>query len=282
MTPIREFAPAKINLTLHVTGRREDGYHLLDSLVVFAGVGDWIELRPADRLTLTIDGPEGNELEPGEENLVLRAARLFPQPVKFALRLTKILPVASGIGGGSADAAATLRAICRATGQDLPDTGAILSLGADVPVCLAGKATRMQGIGEVLQPFALPADLGLVLVNPRIGVSTPAVFLGLVERSNPAMADMPPVGPADAGDKAVFADWLRQQRNDLQPSAVALAPVIADVLDVLNAQAPLAARMSGSGATCFAVFGTRKDAERAAEHIAGHRPDWWVQSGGIN
>lgn len=277
MTRTREFAPAKINLSLHVTGQREDGYHLLDSLVGFASVGDWIDLAPSDSLSLTITGPEAAGLDAGEDNLVLRAARLFPKSVNLRIELTKTLPIASGIGGGSADAAAALRAISRLTGQGLPAHDAVLSLGADVPVCLTGRAARMQGIGGSLCPVDLPAGLWLVLVNPRVAVSTPAVFAGLTARCNPPMPQTIPAFPQGPAGLARFGDWLRQQRNDLQDPAIAQAPVIARVLDVLGACDPMMARMSGSGATCFALFGNETQATEAAADIRDQHPDWWVR-----
>lgn len=282
MTIIREFAPAKVNLTLHVTGQRGDGYHLLDSLVVFASVGDWVEVRPADRLTLTIDGPEAPNLVPADDNLVLRAARLFGGPVNSAIRLTKNLPVSSGIGGGSADAAAALRAISRATGQALPDPDAVLSLGADVPVCLTSNAVRMQGIGEVLTPLKIPADLGMVLVNPRVAVATPAVFRGLASKSNPPMPDDISILGTWGDGNQKFGEWVRDQRNDLQGPAIDQAPVIAEVVSALDGTDPLLARMSGSGATCFALFKSEHHAQQAADRIRSQHPDWWVRPTTVN
>lgn len=282
MTIIREFAPAKVNLTLHVTGQRADGYHLLDSLVVFAGVGDWVEVRPAGRLTLTIDGPEAPNLAPADDNLVLRAARLFRGPVNLDIRLTKNLPVSSGIGGGSADAAAALRAISRVTRQALPDPDAVLSLGADVPVCLTSNAVRMQGIGEVLTPLKIPADLGMVLVNPRVAIATPDVFRGLASKSNPPMPDDISILETCRDGHQWFCEWVRDQRNDLQGPAIDQAPVIAEVVSALDGTNPLLARMSGSGATCFALFKSERQAQQAANMVRNQHPDWWVQSTTVN
>ncbi|MFC3181470.1 4-(cytidine 5'-diphospho)-2-C-methyl-D-erythritol kinase [Cypionkella sinensis] len=265
---LRVFAPAKINLALHVTGQRGDGYHLLDSLVVFAGVGDWVTAEASDQLSLRVTGPFGAGLS--GDNLVLRAARCLG--VTAALELDKQLPVASGIGGGSADAAAALRALCGLTGRALPDAAAVLALGADVPVCLAGVPLRMQGVGEVLTPLpALPACY-LVLVNPGVAVATPAVFKALARRDNPAMESIPQW--ATASD---LATWLHAQRNDLEAPAMALAPVIAEVKAALEARPGcLLARMSGSGATCFGLFASEELAKAAAGVLRDEAPAWWV------
>ena len=191
---VAEPARAKVNLCLHVTGRRADGYHLLDSLVAFAEFGDAIRASRAEALTLVIEGPFAEGLGDLPDNLVLRAARaldgLDGKGNGAALTLVKSLPVASGIGGGSADAAATLRALARLRGLPLPGPDAVLALGADVPVCLAGVPTRMSGIGEVLEPVALP-DFAMVLVNPGVAVPTGAVFSGLARRDNPPMPGVP-------------------------------------------------------------------------------------------
>lgn len=264
------FAPAKVNLALHVTGRRPDGYHLLDSLVVFAGIGDTVTAAPSDRLTLAITGPQAGNLPVTDDNLVLRAAHLMG--ARAALTLEKVLPVASGIGGGSADAAATLRALAALTGRALPDPAQVLSLGADVPVCLAGRPVRMQGVGEALTPLPTLPPAWLVLVNPGVAVPTPAVFAALSRRDNPPMAAVPAFG-----DAASMADWLAAQRNDLQPAAIAIAPVIAETLVALSEQpACLLSRMSGSGATCLGLFATEAAARSAAARMSKHEPSWWV------
>jgi 4-diphosphocytidyl-2-C-methyl-D-erythritol kinase len=268
---VREAAPAKVNLCLHVTGQRADGYHLLDSLVVFAGVDDIVVARPAPTSTLVIDGPEAAGLSTGEDNLVLRAAKLMG--VTAALRLTKSLPIASGIGGGSADAAATLRALAKLTGQPLPDAAATLSLGADVPVCLASRPVRMQGVGEALSPLPPVPRVWLTLVNPRVAVSTPKVFAALSSRTNPPIPDLPPEGWPNA---EAFTDWLKTTRNDLAAPAQSLAPVIADALAALTATGCLMSRMSGSGATCFGIYPDGAAARSAAENLRRTHPGWWV------
>ena len=268
---ITEFAPAKINLCLHVTGQREDGYHLLDSLVAFADVGDRISCAPSDALSLSISGPQADDLPVTDDNLVLRAARAMGIPATILLE--KCLPVASGIGGGSADAAATLRVLARMAGVALPDAAAVLALGADVPVCLSGSTLRMQGVGEVLTPLPPLPETHILLVNPRIAVATPAVFRALPCKVNPALPKVPAF--ASVTD---LASWLAGQRNDLEAPAISLAPQIAAVKAAIAAEAGcLLARMSGSGATCFGLFADRQAAENAARAIRAAQPDWWVE-----
>ena len=258
----REFAPAKVNLFLHVRGRRADGYHLLESLAVFPQVGDSLEARPAAGLTLTADGPFGAELDCGPGNLVLRAAR-GAGASGLAFRLTKRLPVASGIGGGSSDAAAALRIVARA-GFEAPP-GFAPSLGADVPVCLEPGSRIMSGVGEQLAPGPRHPAFWMLLVNPGVAVATGPVFDALATRDNPPGPAASATGFADFHD---FIAWLALQRNDLEAPARRIAPAIGEVLAALG-QAPLA-RMSGSGASCFALFET----ERAARGI-DLPPGWW-------
>jgi len=274
---VAEFAPAKVNLTLHVTGRRPDGYHLLDSLVVFAGIGDRVRAAPAGALSLRLDGPGAGGIPPGEDNLVLRAARLMQAGAGAgaALVLDKHLPPASGLGGGSADAAATLRALARLWRRPLPDPEAVLGLGADVPVCLAGRAVRMAGIGERLLPCPPLPPTWLVLANPRVETPTGAVFGALARRENPPMPECLPDWP----DAAALAGWLAGMRNDLEPPARRLFPVIDTVLDRLAAQPGcLLARMSGSGATCFGLFPAEAPAAEAARRLSAAAPGWWVEA----
>lgn len=278
---VAEFAPAKVNLCLHVTGRRADGYHLLDSLVVFAETGDTVRAAPAAALTLACAGPFGAEVPAGEDNLVLRAARAFAAPGRgAALRLDKHLPPASGIGGGSSDAAAAVRAVRRLAGADplAADPAALLALGADVPVCLAARPARMAGIGERLTP-APPLPLAwLVLANPRVEVPTRQVFAALARRENPPL----PVLPARFADAADLAGWLGRTRNDLEAPAQALAPVIAAVAAALAARPGcLLARMSGSGATCFGLFAAAAAAQDAAAALAEAHPAWWVAAAAL-
>ncbi len=272
-------APAKLNLYLHVTGRRADGYHLLDSLVVFAGVGDRLTVSPADDLSLELMGPYAGALADDPDNLVLRAARLLARAggvdARAAIGLDKHLPVAAGLGGGSADAAAALDALARLWGlaPDADDLAALaLELGADVPVCLAGRATFVGGIGENLAPPPpLPPVFG-VLVNPGAGLSTAAVFgeLGGVYSA----ADRFGGSPADAN---ALAALLAARSNDLEAPARRLCPVVDQALATL-ATAPhcLLARMSGSGATCFGLFANAGHGAAAAHRIAAAHPEWWV------
>ena len=280
--PVTEFAPAKVNLTLHVTGQRGDGYHLLDSLVVFCGIGDWVSAQVSAALTLEISGPQAHLLRVHDENLVLRAARAMAtqhgRQHGAALTLDKHLPVASGIGGGSADAAATLRVLARLWAMPVPDAATVLTLGADVPVCLSGHPARMRGIGDRVDAVAGLPEMHIVLVNPGVAVPTPAVFQALATKQNPAMPDKMPHW-TDAAD---LAAWLASQRNDLQGPACAQAPVIETVLAAVAAQkGAMIARMSGSGATCFGLFASAALANQAAGAIAAGQPQWWVASGPV-
>lgn len=265
---VRVFAPAKVNLFLHVGDRRADGFHPLESLAVFVGVGDTLTLEKAGDLSLSLDGPFAEALGLDSENLVLRAARLLNKNARITL--TKNLPVASGIGGGSADAAAALRGLNDLYGMHRTDLENVAAaLGSDVPVCVASAASWMQGRGEILTP-ANVAPLALVLVNPGVGVSTADVFRTLKSRSGVGLR------LDAAGDLLSF---LKSTKNDLEAPALAIQPIISDVLDALAA-APGAqlARMSGSGATCFGIFEDEESAKRAARQLMIARPDWWVQA----
>lgn len=272
-------APAKINLFLHVLGRTHDGYHLLDSLIAFAGVGDHIEVEPAPTLTLRLSGPFAHALSAGEDNLALRAARAlsgFAGPGAGAvIRLMKNLPVASGIGGGSADAAAVLKALDRLWRLDLGDETLArlgLALGADVPVCLFGRPARVGGIGEIVKPVPALPPAGVVLVNPGVPVSTGAVFAGLV---GPYSRPAPPL-PAFA-EAAGLARWLAGQRNDLEAPARAVAPSIGAALNALAASPRcLLARLSGSGATCFGLYPDGRSARAASRALRARHRDWWI------
>ncbi|HVZ09195.1 4-(cytidine 5'-diphospho)-2-C-methyl-D-erythritol kinase [Rhodopila sp.] len=277
-----EFAPAKINLYLHVTGRRADGYHLLDSLTVFADIGDRLAVAAAAELSLAVTGPFAGGLTAEADNLVLRAARALAVEAGVTSRgrlvLRKNLPIASGIGGGSADAAAALRLLCRTWSIDpgverLAAIGA--ALGADVPVCLRCTPARMQGIGEVLTAVPELPPFGLVLVNPGVAVATASVFKARHGEFSPP-AVLPP-GWRDAGD---LAGWLHGTCNDLQPPALALAPAIGGALAALSGDPDcLLARMSGSGATCFGVYASAEAAAGAAARLS--RPGWWVWGGSV-
>lgn len=268
------FAPAKVNLTLHVTGRRDDGYHLLDSLVAFADVGDLVRVHPAPAVSLRVDGPLAAGVPVDGSNLVLKAALALASGGQgAAITLEKHLPAAAGIGGGSSDAAAALRVLAEHWNCALPDAEAILALGADVPVCMDPRAARMSGIGELVQAVPRLPDVPVVLANPRVDVPTPHVFKMLTSRDNPAMPDDVPA----FRDVGVLAKWVGVQRNDLEQAAIGLQPAIGDVLAALSsAPGALLARMSGSGATCFAIHHSAEAAERAARILAEARPEWWV------
>jgi 4-diphosphocytidyl-2-C-methyl-D-erythritol kinase len=279
------FAAAKINLALHVTGRREDGYHLLDSAVMFAAdAGDRLHLAPADSTSLTIEGPFSGGLETDAGNLVLRAINAlqtaFPgQVAHYAITLEKNLPVASGIGGGSADAAAALNAVIAGSGlKPAPEqvSRIALSLGADVPVCLASTACRMSGIGETVEPWPGAPRMHAVLVNPGVAVSTAAIFKALALTPGQAVGDGMSQMPG-SGELGHCLEWLQACRNDLEPPARALQPVIAEVLEAIAATAGCRLdRMSGSGATCFGLYETASVAAAAAEVLRDARPGWWV------
>lgn len=271
---IRRSAAAKINLCLHVVGQRADGLHDLQSAVAFLECGEWVELRKSERTELNILGPKAAELPVQDDNLILKAAALFPSDCQTEISLHKTMPVASGIGGGSADAAATLHAMAALWDLPLPDVAARLSLGADVPVCMGRAPVLMQGIGAQISPLGALPPLFACLVNPGRGLSTARVFEHLALKSNPPLEPPPPVA-------AEFCAWLKRQRNDLQRPAVAAEPRIADVLEALDAQAPLLARMSGSGATCFALFETLAAAQDCAAAIQARQRSWWVASGAL-
>ncbi|MEX2449507.1 MAG: 4-(cytidine 5'-diphospho)-2-C-methyl-D-erythritol kinase [Rhodospirillales bacterium] len=278
---VRVAAFAKINLYLHVTGKRADGYHKLDSLIVFAGIGDTITIEPSNDLTFAATGPRAGEVPPGGDNLVMKAARALAAHANVAagarIVLEKHLPAASGIGGGSADAAATLLGLRKfwslsVTTENLCEIG--LALGADVPICVHGKAAFVGGIGEIFSPPpALPA-CWLVLANPGIPVATATVFArrtGAFSLPAPFMSS-----PKDA---AAFAALLRERRNDLAAPACDIAPAITETLIALERSAgAVLARMSGSGATCFALFGDETAARTAARDIRRSHTGWWVEA----
>lgn len=280
---ISEHAPAKVNLALHVTGQRADGYHLLDTLVVFTREGDRIRVRKAARDGFAIVGRYGHDLPhqhdlPQNDNLVLRArnlARRIAGNLSFPvhIELEKNLPVASGIGGGSSDAAATLRALGRLWGlSQRPEiTEAALSLGADLPMCLAARTLIARGVGEEISLVTNLPPLALVLVNPGVAIATPSVFAGLDNRNNAPL----PALPASL-DHETLNSFLAGTRNDLQPAAQTIAPQIEQALLALQSAGATLARMSGSGATCFGIFRSTADAQSAAAAIAATRPAWYV------
>jgi 4-diphosphocytidyl-2-C-methyl-D-erythritol kinase len=282
---VAAFAAAKINLYLRVTGRRADGYHLVDGLVGFGDIGDRLWVERARSLSLSIGGPEAPELEAaGEDNLVLRAARRLAGHAgiapRAAIRLEKNLPVAAGLGGGSSDAAAALRAL--AALWQIPIGEAELcrlgvALGADLPVCLYAGPAWVGGIGEMVEPVPDLPEAGLLLVNPRRKVSTAAVFAAWRGPFS-AAARFSPM-PADA---AALAGALSSRGNDLAAAAIGLVPEIAAVLKALaGLDGALLVRMSGSGASCFALFSERAQAEMAHGELAAAYPNWWYAAGSL-
>ncbi len=283
--PVAAFAAAKINLYLHVIGRRADGYHLVDSLVAFADIGDHLTAERAATLSLEVSGPEAAGLAAvGDRNLVLRVARLLAEHTGIAagaaLRLKKNLPVAAGIGGGSSDAAATLRLLSRLwqVSLDDPTLRALAArLGADVPACLYGRTVWVGGVGEHLEPAAVLPQTGILLANPRHQLPTADVFAA---RRGP-FGDAARFEPMPA-DAAALARMLMSRRNDLTEAAIALMPEIRKILARLGRlPGVLLARMSGSGATCFALFGDRGAAEQARVALTAAKPEWWCAAGGL-
>lgn len=279
-------ARAKVNLDLRVLGRREDGYHELESLVAFAGIGDTLTLEPGEPLSLSISGPRATGLEACDGNLVLRAARML-ESARPGLRLghfhlVKRLPVAAGIGGGSADAAAALRLLARLNGIALGDPllrGVAAQVGADVPVCLASRARLMAGIGERLGPVLRLPPLFAVLVNPGVAVETVAVFRALGLSAGQRLAEPRGEGDCGLGPASDVLPRLIGSTNDLAAPARSVAPVIDEVIAQLEALPGCRlARMSGSGATCFGLFDDRRASAAAANTLAKARPDWWVKA----
>ncbi len=283
---LSDIARAKINLTLQVLGRRADGYHQLVSLVAFARAGDAIELDPGPALSLSVDGPFAGAL--GGGNLVLaaaEAAKAFKSGIKLGhFRLIKELPVAAGLGGGSADAAAALRLIARANGGAL--TGAdlasiALTLGSDVSVCLQSLPALITGRGETVMPMRVFPACAVLLVNPRLPLATASVYGAL--RALPLVGPPEPVGAPDFGrDFEALVAYLAPRGNDLEGPAAELAPTIREVLAALLAlPGARVARLSGSGPTCFALFASYAGAERAAEMLASSHPSWWIAASGL-
>jgi len=271
-------ARAKINLALHVTGQRDDGYHLLDTLVSFTKFGDTISFTPNRKISLSITGPEAGNLSDEENNLVIQAAHLLREytsddELGVKIELTKNIPVASGLGGGSANAAVTLSGLMDFWQIDVGQHSLnqmALELGADVPMCLAGVSAKVQGIGEEITPVPVP-EFPIVLVNPGIGVSTPRIFKALSEKNNPPLSSL--TGVESRSD---WIEYLKAQRNDLEAPALKSAPVIADCLKALRDNNCQIARMSGSGATCFGLFESDEMASLAANKISAKKPNWWV------
>ena len=284
--PLATRAPAKINLTLHVLGRRADGYHALESLVAFAGTGDSLSLEPGERLALTLEGPTAGFAGDHADNLVIKAARLLQERVEGlrtgAFHLVKRLPVAAGIGGGSSDAAAALRLLARLNGLALDHPAlreAARLTGSDVPVCLDPRARMMRGAGEDLGPVLSLPGLFCVLANPGVAIETPRVFAALGVEPGATLPGGPHPEFSDPLDANGLAATLRSARNDLEPPARSLQPVIGEVLAAIAATHGCSlARMSGSGATCFGLYDDCRSAAAAAKIIRGSAPAWCVKA----
>ena len=294
MTSLTEHARAKVNLTLRVVGRRPDGYHDLESVVAFADCADRITLKPGAETSLALSGPSAQDCGETADNLVIKGVNLLageiPGLAGGKFQLEKVLPVAAGIGGGSADAAAALRCLARA--NDLAADDARLfavarAVGADVPVCLPSQACVMSGVGDQLAPLVLP-PLPCVLVNPRVGVATAAVFNALGLRHGELRAGATDILAAVAwpGPGASRDEWIAAldfHGNDLEAPAISVAPVIGEVLEELRVlDGARLARMSGSGATCFALFDDDAQAQAAAGTLRQAHPQWWVHAGTLS
>lgn len=285
---VQVLAPAKINLALHVIGQRADGYHLLDSLVAFAAVGDTLTVTAPGNGGLSLSGPFAGQVPQDGSNFILQVAeRAWPE-MHMSFHLHKELPVASGIGGGSADAAACYRAIAMLRRINLPDdttllltddrVAALADLGADIPMCVHSEPAHVKGIGEDIALLEDMPELPVVLVNPGVAVSTPTVFKALKHRQNSPMTALP-----KALDASGFVRWLADQRNDLQEPACRAVPEITPVLAALSeTQGCALARMSGSGATCFGLFDGQNAASEAAQRLKQDHPEWWVRPTVIN
>ena len=294
MPALTDEGRAKVNLTLRVVGRRTDGYHDLESVVAFADCADRLTLTPGSELTLQMSGPLGQACGATSDNLVLKAARLLaewvPDMKVGSFTLDKVLPVAAGIGGGSADAAAALRLLAQLNGLSLDDERLLevaLETGADVPVCLASRACDMTGVGDTLLPLSLPI-MPCVMVNPCVPVATKDVFAALGLRNGELLVGATDVFRGtdwpEAG--ASVEDWvevLAASANDLEAPATRIQPVIGEVIAALSAtNGAWLARMSGSGATCFAIYENTADAGRAAEKIRHDHSEWWVHAGTLS
>ena len=295
MPALSDEGRAKVNLTLRVNGRRSDGYHDLESVVAFADCADRLTLTPGSELSLTMSGPLAEACGETSDNLVLKAARLLaarvPGMKAGSFALDKVLPVAAGIGGGSADAAAALRLLAQLNGL-APDDPRILEVaqltGADVPVCVASRACVMTGVGETLLPLALPT-MPCVMVNPCVPVATKDVFNALGLRNGELLVGATDVFLQDGSwpeQGASLEDWvetLAASSNDLEAPAMKIEPVIGEVISALSAtNGAWLSRMSGSGATCFALYENTADARRAADQIRSAHPGWWVHAGTLS
>ena len=265
-------ARAKVNLALHAIGRSTRGRHLLDSIVSFTKFGDSVEVENDCRRVLNVTGPMASSVPRGSSNLALRAAELFDRPDGYRISLVKRIPVAAGLGGGSADAAAVLYSLSRLTDSSFPGSDEIMGLGSDIPVCLFGKNARVQGEGDQVFPLERLPSFPMVLVNPGVPLSTRDVFAALRNPANPPLDLLP-----RDGSKDLWLSWLAKQRNDLESAARILLPAVGCVLARIRGCAGCRlARMSGSGATCFGIFDTDEQAQAAAEDVRAQNSGWWV------
>ena len=268
---IESSARAKINLGLHVTGVMSNGYHNLESLVTFANIKDRVEVTASNELKLSVSGPFAHAVPRDTTNIVIKAAKFLSPEGKAHIRLTKNLPVQAGLGGGSADAAATLRSLAKLWKIPIPDYSE--ALGADVPVCLMGKPAIMKGIGEKITPVVIPKNLQIILVKPKIGLSTKEVFDSLANKNNKEM-------PVFLGTKSpdIFFNHLRSLRNDLLCTSIYHAPEIKNIISFLKTQSGVNyVQMSGSGTACFGLFNNSKNSKIAFKNVKNHFPESWCE-----
>ncbi len=275
MTVVETFVPAKVNLTLHVTGQRDDGYHTLDSLAMFASLGDRMTVTMPGDYNLKIEGPMADGVPQDDSNLVIRAAQMMRMKADFVLE--KNIPNAAGLGGGPGDAAATLRILSGFSGKAVPGDG--IELSADVPMCLQSEPARVTGIGDTVTPIKGLPSLHAVLVNPRLPVLTAEVFKRLRNKVNRPMPDRIPAFETPAE----LATWLKDMRNDLEEPAIEAEPVIRQMFETLE-KTPgcLLTRMSGSGGTCFGIYNDEETAGSAAGRLRESHPSWWVAATQLN
>ena len=268
---INSFAAAKVNLALHVRGLKSNGYHELDSLVTFANIGDIIEVRPSNELKLTIEGPFADNVPKDTDNIVIKAAKFLLPDGKAHINLIKNLPVEAGLGGGSADAAATLRSLSKLWNIQIPKTPEVL--GADVPICLLKETAIVQGIGEKITPVSIPSNLHIVLIKPNIGLSTAKVFNNLKNKHNEKMCTFKGTDSIEE-----FANYLNKLRNDLLQTSITIVPLLRDIINFLNVQnGNYYTQMSGSGTTCFGLFDDEVSAMRALSQAKIKLPDMWCK-----
>ena len=268
---INSFAAAKVNLALHVRGLKSNGYHELDSLVTFANIGDIIEVRPSNELKLTIEGPFADNVPKDADNIVVKAAKFLSPDGKAHINLIKNLPVEAGLGGGSADAAATLRSLSKLWNIQIPKTPEVL--GADVPICLLKETAIVQGIGEKITPVSIPSNLHIVLIKPNIGLSTAKVFNNLKNKHNEKMCTFKGTDSIEE-----FANYLNKLRNDLLQTSITIVPLLRDIINFLNVQnGNYYTQMSGSGTTCFGLFDDEVSAMRALSQAKIKFPNMWCK-----